>query len=342
MTHLNDGNTEGAVPRRLARRALMALAISALGAVASAKAPVPARVLLADVPVEARIEVPEGPGWLGIGYGSVWISKSKSQAVIRIDPSTNKVIATIPVGPDAELGVTAARGSIWIPDVKAHSLTQIDPARNAVVRTIPLDVSDDPEGSIAVTDDSVWFVSDRRATDAGTLVRIALATGRTSAEIRIPARSHAVEAAFGAIWVTSSGSAVVVRVDPATNAVVAHIPVQAKPRFLIGGFGSLWVLSQSNGSLARIDPKTNRVVATLALNVPGPGGDLAIDDTRVWVSAEGTPISLVDPNTNKVTIQVVGGHELDTLRAAFGSVWLLDEHHGVLRINPERIPRPGG
>ena len=161
--------------------------------------------------------------------------------------------------------------------------------------------------------------------------------GRTTAEIEIPKRSHAVLAAFGAIWVTSSGSGLVVRVDPDTNKVVSRIPVHAKPRFMVDGFGSLWALSQSDGSLARIDPRTNKVVATLALKVPGPGGDLAIDETRIWVSAEGTPISLVDPTTNAVRIQVVGGHELDTLRAAFGALWLIDEHHGVLRIDPGKL-----
>ncbi len=323
------------------RHAAIVLAALAWGAAAVAGDAVqqakPLRVALAAVPVEARIDVPAGPGWLGIGYGSVWLTKSKSQAVYRIDPSTNKVIARIPVGPDAELGVTAAAGSIWIPDVKEHSVSQIDPKRNAVVRKIPLDLSEDAEGSIAVTDDSIWFVSNRGGTDAGTLVRVALETGRMTAEIKIPMRSHAVLAAFGAIWVTSSGSGLVVRVDPDTNKVVARIPVHAKPRFMVGGFGSLWALSQSDGSLARIDPRTNKVVATLALKVPGPGGDLAIDETRVWVSAEGTPISLVDPTTNAVRIQVVGGHELDTLRAAFGALWLIDEHHGVLRIDPVKL-----
>lgn len=323
------------------RRAASVLAALGWAAVAFAGDPAqpvkPPRVALAAVPIDARIDVPAGPGWLGIGYGSVWLSKSKSHAVYRIDPSTNKVIATIPVGPDAELGVTAAAGSIWIPDVKEHSVSRIDPKRNAVVRKIQLDLSEDAEGSIAVTDDSIWFVSNRGGTDAGTLVRVALETGRTTAEIEIPKRSHAVLAAFGAIWVTSSGSGLVVRVDPDTNKVVSRIPVHAKPRFMVDGFGSLWALSQSDGSLARIDPRTNKVVATLALKVPGPGGDLAIDETRIWVSAEGTPISLVDPTTNAVRIQVVGGHELDTLRAAFGALWLIDEHHGVLRIDPGKL-----
>jgi virginiamycin B lyase len=311
----------------------------ATGALAADQPPVPIapRVPLEAVPIDARIKVPAGPGWLGVGFGSVWISKSKSRAVYRIDPSSNKVIAKIPVGPDAELGVVTALGSVWIPDTKDHSLTQIDPARNAVVHKFPLEISDDPEGSIAVVGDGAWFVSNRGGTDAGTLVRVDLATGRRATELAIPPQSHAVEAAFGAIWVTSSGAGLVVRVDPVTNEVVARIPVHEGPRFMVAGFGSLWVLSQSDGTLARIDPQTNQVIATLELHVPGPGGDLAIDATRVWVSAEGTPISLVDPTTNTVRVQVVGGHELDTLRAAFGAIWLLDEHNGVLRIDPAKL-----
>ncbi len=342
MTNLRDAPMRRAVGIRCVSAALLGLAMIAAGAEVLASdathAPLVPRVPLAAVPVDARVDVPAGPGWLGIGFGSVWISKSTSQAVYRIDPSTNKVIAKIPVGPDAELGVTAAAGSIWIPDVKEHSLTQIDPIRNVVARKMPMDVSADPEGSIAVTQDSVWFVSDRGGTDAGTLVRMNVQTGRTTAQIKIPSQSHAVVAAFGAIWVTSSGSGLVVRVDPVTNSIVARIPVHAQPRFIVSGFGSVWALSQSDGSLARIDPQTSRVIATLALKVPGRGGDLAIDDTTLWVSAEGTPISLVDPKTNTARVQVVGGHELDTLRAGFGSLWLIDEHVGVLRIDPAKLP----
>ncbi len=341
MTHPEAIETGCGSLRRSTRVVLFALAIGVAsvwaGNAESASAAKTPRVPLADVPVDARVDVPPGPGWLGIGFGSVWISKSKSQAVYRINPVTNKVIAKIPVGPDAELGITAALGSIWIPDVKDHSVRQIDPARNVVARKIPLDLSDDAEGSIAVAGDSIWFVSNRGGTDAGTLVRVTLATGQTSATIPIPARSHAVEAAFGSIWVTSSGAGVVVRVDPNTNKVVARISVHAEPRFIVSGFGSIWTLSQSDGSLARIDPTTNRVIATLALKVPGPGGDLAIDESRVWVSAEGTPISLVDPKANTLRVQVVGGHELDTLRAGFGAIWLIDEAGGVLRFDPAKL-----
>jgi YVTN family beta-propeller protein len=295
------------------------------------------RVALESVPIEATVSVPEGPGWLGTGFGSVWLSKSKSHAVYRIDPATNTVVATIPVGSDAELGIRAAGGYVWIPDTTDHSLTQIDPARNAVVRVIPIDIADDPEGSIAIADGDVWYLCNRGGTDSGTLVRMNLESGRAVATMRVPRGSHAVEAAYGAIWVAASGGHSVVRIDPRTNRVVAEVRVHAGPRFMAVGFGSLWALSQSDGSLARIDPATNRVTATFALGVPGPGGDLDMDDSHVWVAAEGTPISLVDPLTNTVRVQVVGGHELDTLRAAFGALWLVDEHGGVLRIDPARL-----
>ncbi len=295
---------------------------------------------LADLPITARVTVPAGPGWLGVGYGSVWLSKSQSKAVYRIDPATNAVTATIAVGSDAELGVGIGFGSVWIADPADHSLTKIDPKTNRVVRTFPIGVADDPEGPIGVGLGSVWILTNEGGTDSGTLSRVDPDSGRVIKNIKVGAQSHAAQVAFGFVWVTSSGENKVLKVDPRTNKVVAQIPVHASPRFMTAGFDSLWVMSQADGTLARIDPRTNRVISTIEVGVPGPGGDLDAGGGYIWVSAEGTPLSQVDPKTNTVVRQVVGGKLLDTLRVGFGSLWLVDESAGVvLRVSadPPRV-----
>jgi virginiamycin B lyase len=295
---------------------------------------------VAALPIVARIRVPVGPGWLATGYGSVWLSKSASHALLRIDPASNRVVATIPVGSDPELGIGVGFGAVWIADPKDHTLTQIDPQTNRVVRTLAVNLADETEGSFGVGEGGIWLLTNRQGTDSGTLTRVDPVSGRVTADIPVRPQSHAAVVAFHAVWVTCTGAGTVSRIDPGTNAVVAEIPVRSSPRFLAAGAGSLWVLHQGDGTLARIDPATNRVSAVVAVGVPGDGGDLAVADNSVWVSGEGAPLSQIDPRTNQLVRQFVGGEKDDTLRVGFGHAWVVDELNGqIWKISLERLSR---
>jgi DNA-binding beta-propeller fold protein YncE len=320
--------------RRAARGALLAVLLAAPAwaepAPARRVALEPWQAPLAALPVVARIRVPVGPAWLGVGFGAVWVSKSESHAVLRLDPATDRVVATIPVGRDPELGVAIGFGSVWVADPKDRTLTRIDPATNRVVRTIPVALGADPEGSIGVGAGSLWLLTDDGGTDSGTLARIDAASGRVTARIPVRPGSRAVVFAFGSAWVAGTGSGTLARVDPRLERVVAEVPVRARPRFMAAGAGSLWVLCQGDGSLARIDPALDRVTATIEVGVPGEGGDLVVADGYVWVSAEGVPLTQIDPGTQRVRRQFVGGRKDDTLRVGFGSAWIVDEDHGEI------------
>jgi virginiamycin B lyase len=294
---------------------------------------------LSALPIVARVKVPVGPGWLETGFGSLWISKPNSKEVLRVDPAINRVVATIPVGSDPELGIGVGLGFVWVADTKDRTITQIDPTTNSVVKAIPVvDIGADPEGSIGVGEGGIWVMTNRRGTKSGTLTRIDPASGKVTADIAVKPQSHAAIVAFGSVWVTNSAAATVTRVDPSSNSVVAEIAVHALPRFLIANEDGIWVLSQSDGTLARIDPSTNSVVATIDVGVPGPGGDLAAGERHVWVSAQHIPLSQIDPIRNRLMRQFVGGKNDDTMRVAFGSVWVLDDDHGeIWRIDLEKL-----
>jgi YVTN family beta-propeller protein len=219
---------------------------------------------------------------------------------------------------------------VWIADTKERSLRQIDPATNAVVRSIAVNISAEPEGSIGVGAGSVWLLTDDNGTDSGTLSRLDPATGKIVATIPVKPKSYAAVATDDSVWVTNSASASVQRVDVHTNQVVAEVPVHPSPRFLAADDSSIWVLNQGDGALVRIDPASNRVTATIAVGFPGSGGDLWVDDGIVWASAEGAPISMIDPKSNTLVKQFAGGKRMDTLRAAFGAVWVVEEPTGKI------------
>jgi hypothetical protein len=74
------------------------------------------------------------------------------------------------------------------------------------------------------------------------------------------------------------------------------------------------------------------------LGVPGEGGDLSIGENYVWVSAEGVPLSQIDPRTHRLVRQFAGGKRDDTLRVGFGSAWIVDELKGeIWRVDLSRL-----
>jgi len=118
---------------------------------------------------------------------------------------------------------------------------------------------------------------------------------------------------------------------------VSTIEVGKTPRFIASGGGAVWTLNQGDGSVSRIDPATNKVVATIEVGVPGPGGDIAVGEGSVWVTAFEYPLSRIDPSTNKVAQQFYGKGG-DAIRVGRGSVWLSNLEAGnVWRIDPRRV-----
>jgi hypothetical protein len=140
--------------------------------------------------------------------------------------------------------------------------------------------------------------------------------------------------AEGSVWVGrwDASSSTVLRVDPSTNEIAARIAVDGVPGWETGGegmtagAGAIWVAGGTGerAVLERIDPATNDVVATIPLD-GGSAGDVAVDDTGVWVSLFGTSgtvkVVRVDPATNRVVATIpVGGDWIREIFAVDGAV----------------------
>ena len=82
--------------------------------------------------------------------GDAWIPDPGGSAVLRVDPASGTVGASISV--PAPTDVVAAAGEIWALSPEAGVVSHIDPASN-LVSTIPLD---DPPGQLAVAGGAVW------------------------------------------------------------------------------------------------------------------------------------------------------------------------------------------
>jgi virginiamycin B lyase len=280
---------------------------------------------------DAVFIVPGTPDWLAIDE-SGWVSNGPKDSVTRMDPATNKVVATVTVGKKPCSGLAAGFGSLWVPNCGDQTMSRVDLKTGAIVATIKTGIGDS-EGSIVTGAESVWIMTDAK----GTLARFDPATNSLVAEIYVASGSFGIAFGEGAVWVTSTEHNSVARVDPQTNLIVETIPVGKAPRFVAAGGGAVWTLNQGDGSVTRIDPKTNKVAATIEVGVPGGGGEIAVGEGSVWVTAFQFPLSRIDPATNAVAQQFFGEGG-DAVRVGLGSVWLSNLRAGnVWRLDPRRI-----
>lgn len=156
---------------------------------------------VADV-IHTGLADPTGELSLAAEAGSIWILSDARGVLSRIDPQTNRVVATIPVAPHS-FAAAFGFGSVWItntgePDAQgAGSVQCIDPQTGKVAATIPVGVSG-PGGDIAAGAGRVWI----RATEV-LLSVIDPSPNRVFARFGPPAGSGGVHVGDGIVWVTA-------------------------------------------------------------------------------------------------------------------------------------------
>lgn len=277
--------------------------------------------------------------WVEIAAHAVWVGVGGPNRIARIDPVTNRVAATVDLPGQACAGLTSGFGRLWVPLCgivgAPNALAEVDLATASLIRVLPISPAAE-EGGIAASADSLWMVTDTQ----GSLARIDPRTGRPRAAIHLRPGSYNPVYADGVVWVTCIEANLVTAVDAGSGAILGEIPTGPRPRFLTAGAGSIWTLNQGDGSLTRIDRLSRRVVASVALGVPGPGGDIAFGARQIWVTVAKTPLSAVDAMTNTPRRQWTGPGG-DSLRVAFGSIWITDYHAGILtRVRLSETQRP--
>jgi len=145
---------------------------------------------------------------LAVGAGGLWVSSASTGNVRRIDLSTVRVDAPIPVG-RGPAGVTVAQGLVWVANSRGDTVSKVDPSIHAVLGD-PIEVGGRPGGIDAGTS-TVWVAS--AAEDAVT--RIDLESGeRTGDPIEVGSEPGAVAVGETAVWVADNGEGAVTRIEP--------------------------------------------------------------------------------------------------------------------------------
>lgn len=220
--------------------------------------------------------VPKPCSGLVAAFGAIWSPSCGDHSLKRIDPSTGKIVVSVPAGPaDSEGGIAAGAGSIWMLTDPKGILSRIDPRTNRVAAKIAV-----PDGSFACTfgDGAVWVSSTKHSL----LVRVDPATNQASAQVKVGPEPRFLTAGGGAVWTLNQGDGSISRVDTHSNAMVANIEagMPGTGGEIAYGEGAVWV-TMFGFPITKIDPKTNLV----SKQWTGPGGDsIRVGLGSVWLT----------------------------------------------------------
>lgn len=106
--------------------------------------------------VVASLPLPGHAPRLAVGAGSVWVPDADNGDLLRIDPATTSVLATIDVADVGAAAVAASDTEVWLGVFPQDAVVRIDPATNQVVERIDKVIG---PTEIVIRDGVVWVAS---------------------------------------------------------------------------------------------------------------------------------------------------------------------------------------
>lgn len=240
--------------------------------------------------IEARVPLAGPVDDVVVGEGSVWATYSVPtdgattyrHFVVRIDPATNQVVATIP---DVSAPLAVGGGSVWGSDGDG-ALVQIDPTRAEIISRIALGVR---PWAMALADQAMWVLP--LESNDQEILRVDLGTGSVTARAGFAEdlSVYGPVAGGGAVWVpvVDAQGAQILRLAPQTGDLLERIPVPSIGAFAIAA-GRLWLLDE-RGALNGLNISTLTVDESLeGLPVPTGASIKVTADAdpsgRIWVA----------------------------------------------------------
>jgi YVTN family beta-propeller protein len=244
-------------------------------------------------------------GWIAGDDRAVWVTDYAHDQLLRIDPGTNTVAATISIGP-APAGVAIGADVVWVADHHGRAVSEVDPVTNRLVATFPVGDQAAPvylgPQSLAYAD-GVWFVAPDN--DTFWVERLDAATGRITARVEVMRPCGELIAEGATVWGTAS--------DCARDAPLAGFGESEIDRRVsgvgpaVGGitaFDALWVVVA--GKVLRIDPGAQAVVAGVQVAARDGSGIAATPDA-LWISTSRGLYRLVPDAATGVTARSKSG-----------------------------------
>jgi YVTN family beta-propeller protein len=267
----------------------------------------------------ATLRLGSDPTGVAVGEGAVWTIHLDDNGISKIDPRSSQVVATSSV--PGPRAVAAGAGSVWVVDGDGRTVTQPDERSAAQVHVVHVPGSTE---LVAFGSGDVWAASPL----TGVVTQINPRSSSVNGTTHVRARRGALKAvAVGerAVWVSSNDIVAnqygVFRIDPATGKVITRIALRLGAQGVAAGEGAVWVANPLGNTVSEIEPSTNRVVRTIRV-----GKDpiaVAAGEGAVWVTnyGDGT-VSRIDPRRGRVLATMRVGPNPDHVSAGEGGVWV--------------------
>jgi YVTN family beta-propeller protein len=260
------------------------------------------------------------------GGASAGLASVEPDSVAMIDPSTNAIVRSIPVGA-RPTRIAAGERALWTADFNGRTVSRIDPRMRKVVTTLGIGAT--PAG-LAAGDGSLWIANEF----AGTVVQVDPGTNTIVQTIRLGGAPVAVAVGAGAVWVVDAANGTVLRIDPTTTARKT-IRVGSGPSDIAVGAGSVWVANGLDGTLSRLDPASGTPIGN-AIALRFEPARLAVGDGAVWVTGTlADEIARIDPSSSSVSATIPVGDGPTGVALGTDSVWVAESlAHTVVRLDP--------
>jgi DNA-binding beta-propeller fold protein YncE len=263
--------------------------------------------------------------------GSLWAPQRELGNVVRIDMTTNEVIATIPVGVDPQ-AIAARDSEVWVAarDEEGYAILRLDPATNQVDERIEVGVKG---WDMAISGDTLWMTSP----EFNRVVRVDLAQRQVVAEITLGS-PVGIAAAEDGVWVAAQWTDYVARIDPATNEyrllhtdrewplATAAVPVLTDGEV----WSSTWGADAGDGQVVIFTRDTDELVSVIDLQLPM---DMVAHGGLMWVAeaaSEGSSgderVVAIDIATREIVRRLSLPGEAPTVRMSTTFGWDVGIH----------------
>jgi streptogramin lyase len=243
------------------------------------------------------------PNGIAAGAGSIWVVSLADDTLLRLEPATGSIQATIPlslpftVGNDGDrsflpVDVDANDDAVWVSSGRG-ALAHIDPATNDVVDMVPR--RSHTGGPLAIGQEGVWVADSLNGAvlvdpathqvvhsvtlddEIGQRFSVNTLVARDGSVWAVGNWADPVEELDGVGYVAGEGHAVV-EIDERGHDVDSILDIREGAAWLLDG-DDLWVVEHDGGYLRRIDRAGRRLGPSL--NVPF-GRPLAVAGTSAW------------------------------------------------------------
>ena len=151
------------------------------------------------------------------GAGSVWVASDAKGVIARVDPATNRVVASVKVDPDTSY-LAFGFGALWAVSGTSQAIQKIDPSTNTVVKRKLLGKQ---PGFLAAGEGAVWV----QEQGDGTLARIDPETGEVSGRIKVDETLlyGDIDTGGGKVWLRTTAGQTFVVIDARTMKIEARL-----------------------------------------------------------------------------------------------------------------------